>query len=167
MPSGGKRSRSGPPKKPRELKIIEGSFRKDRDGATPPVQGGFPLPPSALSEAERLLWEQFPKPAWIGETDVLAVHAAVSLYALILQNQAAMRATAEAGSPLTFKVSHDGDGTPMLEPKANPLYGQQVQLWGRLMAVLATLGLTPADRGKVSVPQVSDDAADQWAALLG
>lgn len=158
---------AGRPRKPRELKVIEGSFRADRDGRTPPVQGGFPAPPDVLSEAERQLWATFPRPAWIGATDVLAVHAAVSLYALILQNQAAMRATPDAGAPLAFKITHDGDGNERLEPKANPLYGQQVQLWARLMGVLATLGLTPADRGKVSVPDAGDAHADQWTALLG
>lgn len=146
--------------------MLEGSFRRDRDGQTPAVQGGFPVAPDWLSEAEARLWAAFPRPAWIGETDVLAVNAAVSLFALILANQAAMR-EADAGKPLSYKVSHDGDGTALLEPKANPLYGQQIQLWGRLMAVLASLGLTPADRGKVSVAQATDEAADQWAALLG
>lgn len=167
MPPGGRRIGAGRPRKPRELKVIEGTFRRDRDGGSPPVQGTFPAPPDWVSEAERQLWSWFPRPAWIGATDVLAVHAAVSLYALVLQNQAAMRATPDASAPLAFKVTHDGDGNERLEPKANPLYGQQLQLWARLMGVLATLGLTPADRGKMHVPDVIDVEADPWTALLG
>jgi hypothetical protein len=166
MPSGGKRNRSGPPKKPRELKIIEGSFRKDRDGNTPPVVGAFPPIPGDVSEAEAALWQTFPKPGWIGETDGLAVRAAVSIFARILAVQQAMRATPDAANPLTFKVSFSADGEERLEPKPNPLYTLELQLWGRLMAVLGALGLTPADRGKVSVPKVDEASVDKWAGIL-
>lgn len=146
--------------------MLEGRFRPG-DAAGPAAQGGFPAAPDYLSEAEARLWERFPRPAWIGATDVLAVHAAVSLYARILHNQAAQRATAEAGAPLAYKVSYDGDGNERLEPKPNPLIAQEVQLWQRLMSVLASLGLTPADRGKMQTPQPSDAEAETWAAILG
>jgi hypothetical protein len=159
--------RSGRKKRPLEAKVIEGRFRQDRDGATPPVVGSFPAAPAHLSEAEAALWAAFPKPAWIGESDVVAVDGAVSMYERILRNRAAQRATPEAGHPLAFKVSMDGDGTPTLEPKENPLITQELKLWGRLFSILATLGLTPADRGKMQAPKPSDAAADQWAELLG
>jgi hypothetical protein len=166
MPSGGKRNRSGPPKKPRELKVLEGSFRKDRDGNTPPVVGSFPVQPEGLSDPEAALWAQFPKPAWIGETDGVAVRAAVSIFARILRVQESMRATPDAGNPLTFKISFSTDGEERLEPKPNPLYTLELQLWGRLMSVLGSLGLTPADRGKMQAPKVDDSVEDKWAGIL-
>lgn len=166
MAKGGRRANSGRKRKPTELRVLEGRFRPE-DVAGPPVQGGFPLPPEYLSEAEARLWARFPKPAWIGETDALAVHAAVSLYARILHNQAAQRATAEAGAPLAYKVSYDGDGNERLEPKPNPLITQEVQLWARLMSVLASLGMTPADRSKVQAPAPTDAEAETWASILG
>jgi hypothetical protein len=142
MPSGGKRNRSGPPKKPRELKVLEGSFRKDRDGNTPLAVGTFPAQPADLSAAEAELWAQFPKPAWIGETDVIAVRAAVELYARVLDIRRAERETGEPAHDMALKV------------------------WGRLMSVLGSLGLTPADRGKMSAPKVDEATEDKWAGIL-
>jgi hypothetical protein len=145
--------------------VLEGSFRKDRHGGAPPVVPGFPDAPGSLSEAEAALWAWFPKPGWIGQTDVVAVHAAVSTYARILHNQAAQRATDDAGSPLCFKYSYDGDGNQRVEPKENPLITQEIKLWGRLMSILGTLGLTPADRAKMTMPK-GEDVEDKWAGIL-
>jgi hypothetical protein len=121
--------------------------------------------PCSLSEGERALWETFPKPTWIGETDVFAVNAAVSLFERILRNQAAQRATDSAGNPLAFKYTPSADGEPNLEPKENPLITQELKLWRALMSVLGTLGLTPADRAKMTVQRV-DESEDKWAGLL-
>ena len=157
--------RSGRKRKPAELRVLEGTFRKDRHGGAPGVVTGFPEAPGCLSEAERQLWETFPKPAWIGQTDVVAVHAAVSIYERILRNQKAQQATETAGNPLTLKYTVDGDGNRTAEPKENPLITQELKLWGRLMSVLATLGLTPADRAKMQAPK-GEDVEDKWAGIL-
>src|SRR5688572_9978859 len=108
MAKGGKRTGAGAKRKPTELKVLEGSFRKDRHGDAPPVVPGFPAAPECLMEAERQLWASFPKPNWIGQTDVVAVHAAVSTYERILRNQKAQQATETAGHPLSYKYTTDG-----------------------------------------------------------
>lgn len=164
MAKGGRRSNTGPKRKPTELRVLEGTFRKDRHGDAPGVVGGFPGAPEHLSEAERQLWQTFPKPGWIGETDALAVNAAVSVFERILRNQKAQQATEQAGNPLTFKYSYDSDGNQTVEPKENPLITQELKLWGRLMSILATLGLTPSDRTKMAAPKVGD-VEDKWAAI--
>jgi hypothetical protein len=165
MAKGGKRTGAGRKRKPTELKVLEGSFRKDRHGAAPPVVAGFPVAPECLTVAERELWETFPKPAWIGQTDGMAVHAAVSVYERILRNQQAQAKTEDAGNPLTVKYTVDGDGNRTAEPKENPLITQELKLWGRLMSILGTLGLTPADRAKMSTPK-EPEAVDKWAGIL-
>lgn len=166
MAKGGKRVGSGPKRKPTELRVLEGTFRKDRHGGSPSVVGIFPNTPPHLSEAEKQLWEAFPKPVWIGETDVVAVNAAVSLFERVLRVQRAQGATPEAGAPLAFRVTHDGDGNERLEPKENPLLTLEIKLWGRLMTVLDTLGLTPSARTKMQAPKVNQDADDKWAGIL-
>jgi hypothetical protein len=166
MASGGRRSRSGPPKKPTELKIIEGTFRKSRDGKAPIVDGSFPAAPEHLSASELQLWQQFPRVPWVVESDVIAVHGAVAIYDRILRNQRAQQVTLEAGNPLAFKVAHDSDGGQTLEPKENPLITQELKLWGRLMSILASLGLTPADRTKMAAPRVDGNTDDKWAGIL-
>lgn len=165
MPKGGKRTGAGRRRKPTELKVLEGSFRKDRHGEPPPVVPGFPVAPECLTKAEQSLWAWFPKPAWIGQSDVVAVHAAVSTYARILSNQQAQQATEQAGHPLAYKFSHDADGNQNVEPKENPLITQEIKLWGRLMSILGTLGLTPADRAKMQTPK-QENVADKWAGIL-
>ena len=165
MPKGGKRTGAGRKRTPTELKVLEGTFRKDRHAGSPAVVVGFPDAPACLMDAEKALWASFPKPAWIGQTDVVAVHAAVSVYERILRNQKAQQATEQAGHPLSYKFSHDADGNQNVEPKENPLITQEVKLWGRLMSILGTLGLTPADRAKMQAPKV-EETADKWAGIL-
>jgi hypothetical protein len=165
MAKGGRRSGAGRKRKPTELRVLEGTFRKDRHAGAPQVVEGFPEAPGCLNEAERALWETFPKPAWIGQTDVVAVHAAVSIYERILRNQKAQQATAKAGNPLAEKHTIDGDGNRAVEAKENPLITQELKLWGRLMSILGTLGLTPADRAKMTMPKVNE-TEDKWAGIL-
>jgi hypothetical protein len=142
MPSGGKRNRSGPPKKPRELKVLEGSFRKDRDGNPPAVVGGFPLPPTELTADERILWESLPHAAWIGQTDTIGVWAAVDIFARLLALRRAERETGEPANDAALK------------------------LWGALRSWLVELGLTPASRSKVEAPKVDAAIEDKWAGIL-
>jgi hypothetical protein len=163
---GGKRAGSGRKRKPTDLKVLEGGFRKDRHGDEPRVTGAFPQAPPHLSDGERGLWETFPKPTWIVETDVVAVNAAVSIFERILRNQRAQQTTPDAGNPLAFKYTPSADGEPNLEPKENPLITQELKLWGRLMSILASLGLTPADRAKMAAPRVDGNADDKWAGIL-
>ena len=134
---------SGRKRKPHELKVLEGQFIPPavRNNPPPAVVGGFPAPPDDLSEAEARLWATFPKPGWIGETDVLAVRVAVTTYALLLQ---------------VLPRARDGESAAI---------SQAATLSARLMAVLATLGLTPADRSKMQVP-ASSASDDKWAGFL-
>lgn len=136
--------RSGRKRKPTALKILEGSFRKDRHAAEPQVVGGFPEAPEGLSEGERQLWETFPRVPWIVQSDRIALHGAVSLYARILSNQQRQREMPE---------------------EAIKLVRDEAQLWGRLQSLLGSLGLTPADRAKMRAPKM-DEADDKWAGLL-
>jgi len=121
--------------------VLEGAYQSpaQRANQPPPVQGGFPEPPEDLSEAEAVLWERFPRAPWIGETDVLAVRAAVSVFAMIL-----------AAGP-----AEDAKDREALS-----------KLWGRLMGILATLGYTPADRSRMQIPSGGSDDEDKWAGLL-
>lgn len=135
---------SGRKHKPKELKVLEGTFRKDRGGDAPSVSGGFPVAPDCLNEAEQRLWETFPRVAWIGASDVLAVHAAVSIYERILRNQQRQQDFPD---------------------KAWKLINAEAALWGRLLSILGSLGLTPADRGKMTAPKVNDQQ-DKWAGIL-
>lgn len=104
------------------------------------------MAPEHLTEAERALWEAFPRPIWITESDRLAVEGAVALYARVLELRRQQATEAEPSWRLT---------------------GQETQLWGRLMTYLASLGLTPSDRGKMTAPEADEQKQSKWAHLLG
>ncbi len=149
MPKGGRRTGAGAKQKPAELKLLEGRFRKDRHAGAPAVVGAFPDPPTKMTRTEREVWKRFPKPGWIGQTDTAAVHAAISTYASILELQRARRKT-----------------PPGPEVLVDPRMTEECRQWGRLMSVLSTLGLTPADRAKMQAPKGHATAEDKWAGLL-
>lgn len=148
MAKGGKRIGSGRKRKPTEMRVLEGTFRKDRHGRAPQVAAGFPQAPTHLTKSERGLWEAFPRVAWIAESDAQAVNAAVSVFDRILSNQRGQAALAPVDRPFSVLVE------------------KELKLWGRLMSILATLGLTPADRAKVTAPKDDEQNPDKWAGLL-
>ncbi len=142
----------GRPRKPTELKILEGTFRKDRDGsrvlfaATP-----FPAPPAHLTTGQRRLWTQLETycASWVGESDWMALTGAVSLFDLLLQVQAAQQ-----------PLNPDGAGAA-----EHPLIGTEVKLWKELRGYLAILGLSPADRARVHSKEPSGKPS-KWAGVL-
>jgi hypothetical protein len=156
--------RSGRKRKPTELKVLQGSFRKDRHGdeAQPTgVNAGFPDAPAHLSDRERELWEDLRQKceSWAAKSDWLAFNGVVSLADRILRNQEAQRETDTAGHPLTFKhvIKHtvDGQGQPVeleiVSPEENPLISQEMKLWRELRAFIGLTGLSPADRARMRV----------------
>lgn len=169
MPKGGARVRAGRPKKPKEMKVLEGTFRKDRDAGTPLVQpGAFPEPPAYLNDRQRELWADLERHcgAWIGTSDRLAVEGVVHVYDLIRQNIDARAAGDGADAMLTAKVFMDEKGGGAAEAKENPLISQQIKLWRELRGFLAILGLSPADRARVQVKETDGTPTSKWAGLL-
>lgn len=169
MARGGARVRSGPPKKPKELKVLEGTFRKDRDGGTPTAQAGaFPAPPAYLNDRQRELWRDLEQHcgAWIGTSDRLAVEGVVHVYDMLRRNIEAQQDGEGASSMLTAKIFMGEDGSGVTEAKENPLISQQVKLWRELRGFLAILGLSPADRARVQVKETSGTKGSKWAGLL-
>ena len=169
MGRGGARVRSGPAKKPVEMKVLEGTFRKDRDGKAPRLADtSFPPAPDYLNARQRALWADLEQHcgAWIGTSDRLAVEGCVAVYDLIRRNVEAQAATPEASAMLSAKVFMDEQGGGTAEPKENPLVGQQIKLWRELRGFLAILGLSPADRARVQVKEPNGSVKSKWAGVL-
>lgn len=169
MPKGGARVRSGPPKKPKEMKLLEGTFRRDRDAGTPTVQpGAFPDPPDYLNDRQRELWRELEQHcgAWIGTSDRLAVEGVVHVYDMLRRNIEAQQDSEGASAMLTAKIFMGQDGSGVSEAKENPLISQQVKLWRELRGFLAILGLSPADRARVQVKETGGKNTSKWSGLL-
>lgn len=169
MPKGGARVRSGPPKKPKEMRVLEGTFQPGRDKGTPMVSAGaFPEPPAYLNAQQRELWLELRQHCggWIGTSDMLAVLGVVSVYDLIRRNFDAQAAGEGAAAMLTSKVFMDDKGGGAVEAKENPLIAQQVKLWRELRGFLAILGLSPADRARVQLKEAHGQTASKWTGVL-
>ncbi len=149
--------------------MLEGTFRKDRDGGTPVVAAGqFPAAPAYLNERQRVLWQELETycGAWVGTSDRLAVEGVVAVYDMLRRNMEAQAATEGAAAMLTSKVFMDDSGGGAVEPKENPLIGQQLKLWRELRGFLAILGLSPADRARVQVKEANGATTSKWAGVL-
>lgn len=151
MAKGGRRLHSGRKPKPTALKVLQGTFRRDRHAAeVQHVEAKWPDPPAHLSRRERKLWRRIGRECgpWVTLCDWPTINGVVSLLDRLLTIQAAQRASEDAGRPLT------ADGKPNAEPAANPLYVMELKFWTALRGYIAILGLSPADRARM--PAVSE-----------
>ena len=89
---------------------------------------------------------------WVAPSDWVSVNGTVSLMDRILRVQEAQRETESSGGPIAFKFTPSADGEPNMEPKENPLYTMELKFWTALRGYIAIMGLSPADRARVSVP---------------
>lgn len=104
----------------------------------------FPEAPEHLSDAERKLWDLFPRPVWIDQTDTLAVEATVCLYSTILDLRKQQQV--------------------QFSQNTAQLLGT---MWTRLLTMLDCLGLTPTSRSKVAPARPDVKATDEpWAGII-
>lgn len=140
MARGGARPGAGRKRKPTELKVLEGTFRKDRDGALPaPTADGlveFPEAPEHLTRDQVALWEDLKRHCggWVKPGDWLAVNGVVSIFERLRQVQR------------SYESSKGKNHAIPLDAVVNV----EVKLWKELRGYLAILGLSPADRAKVA-----------------
>jgi len=114
------------------MKVIEGTFRKDRHGSEVQVPASWPAPPAHLNDRERALWtdlEQHCK-TWAAPSDWITINGVVSLVDRLLTIQSAL-ATADAG--------------------AGKLMGMEIRTWRELRAFIGLMGLSPVDRSRMVV----------------
>ena len=169
MAHGGARAGSGRKRKSASLRVLEGTFRPERDAvASPEPVGTFPDPPDYLNERQRDLWLELGQHCghWVRASDKLALLGAVSVYDLIRRNFEAQTASPEASAMLSAKLFMDEHGGGSAEPKESPLINQQIKLWRELRGWIGILGLSPADRARVnpSVPETPKQS--KWAGII-
>lgn len=168
MAKGGRRVGAGHPKTPTALKIVTGSYRKDRHGNEPQVAASFPAAPVGLNERELATWKELEQhcATWTALSDKWAIWGVVKLVDRLDRNQEAQRASAEAGHPLAFSYKITGSGedeekSVRVEAKSNPLIDQEVKLLRELRMFLAICGLSPRDRTQMDVGGSQGDAPKQ------
>lgn len=143
-------------KKPTELKMIEGTYRKDRDNPlAPKVTGDLISPPNYFSEAQADVWkyaiENAPK-GLLKKLDISVLEVWVNAYVTYRESYAKVQ---EMG-----QVTVSPSGYPIVNPYLSNMNKQAVIM----MKASSELGFSPTSRGKVSV-SVEEVEDDPWARI--
>lgn len=144
----GVKGRSGRPRKPTQLKVIQGTFKKSRENLNEPnPPAGIPEPRKELSKRTReeyyRLAEDLNKMGVLTEVDGIALELCADALA---EYWTATEVIDKLGACIEC-VNKNG-GTYMVK---RPEVTQAADAWRRAMVMLQQFGLTPSSRGKVSV----------------
>ena len=137
-----------PLRRPTNLKVLEGTYRPDRD-QSPKTEPGLGAPPKGLPPAARRFWRevapQLEKAGIVGRVDRQAFERLCRLHAIITQ------AEGEMADGITVP---DKKGSV----KRHPAAAVYQQMFPRYLALLKAFGLTPAARQAMDVR--ADDEVD-------
>ena len=169
----------GRPRKPRQLKVIHGTFRKDRNpGSEPEAKrlDAAPPPPPCLNKWGKAMWKdltaQLIAMKVVTAVDLIALEACCTQYGLYRELQDAIYHIDE-------EVELDGKRTirrrkrSLAEYMAGrnsqtmPEYVQMKGAFALLRQYLSEFGLTPAARNRIDVMTPNDDTEDPMERLLG
>ena len=132
-------ARTGRPKKPVALKILQGTFRADRDGdpSHAVIGDGTPEMPKDLTGEAKKLWEQI-------VPGLVALGIAKAADTLALSQACRMYAEYRRAWKEVVKI-------PVILPAwSQTIYGAN-SLWTRIDSILSRFGMTPADRAKLRI----------------
>jgi P27 family predicted phage terminase small subunit len=145
----------GRPRKPRALKLVQGTDRPDRANMRAPMPASVPLPPAPkdLTAHEKRSWKLLAAlvdPLRIAAAaDVVAFREMVRCHGIISQAAAELRAS---GGKLTYEVMTESGLSFRKRPEL-----ELIATFTKLLdAKLARFGLTPAEREKVT--KIGDDS---------
>lgn len=135
----------GPPRKPNELKRLQGNPGKQK---LPELATVVNLPqitdaPVHLSDVSRQLWDDIRNRAtWISETD----RSTLQLLCEKFDRRARLIANLDSSDPVLY--------TDKGYAYANPLVGMISTIENEIFKILGSLGLTPSDRSKLGIAEV-------------
>jgi len=146
----------GRPRKPRALKLVQGTDRPDRANRNAPAPSSVPLPPPPkdLTAHEKRSWKHLAAlidPLRVAAAaDVVAFREMVRCHGIIHQAWDELR---KAGGELTYEVVTEAGLSIRKRPEM-----EIIATFQKLLdAKLGRFGLTPAEREKVS--RAGDEAA--------
>ena len=159
------------PKKPTKLKLIQGTFRKDRTVKNEPQPKSvieIPRPPSYLSKYAKKMWK-----ALVGELVHKGILTMVDLHALEVccetygQYRLAHEAVFRPIDPETGKRTKRTLAEYMKgrNSQTTPEYTAMTKAFTSFKGYLAEFGLTPASRGKLDIPREPGDEIDPMEKL--
>ena len=153
------------PAKPTALKMIQGTYRKDRAKNEPQFSAVRKSIPATISPGARLYWKEL---AGLLEGARVLTDGDRRVLELACEALAQHRAATVALTSFGLTYTTEGDSGPMI--KARPEVGIADAAARRAFRILADFGLTPAARTKVAVPPSTepnpfdefDDPGAKW-----
>lgn len=136
---------------PTQLKVVKGTFRKDRaPAAEPQVPASMPTPPPHLSEPARGEWARVCRELYnlgvMTELDRAALGAYCQAYGRWVQAEEALARFA-ARDPATHGIMMKTTAGNAIQ---NPLVGAANKAMSDMVRFAAEFGLTPAGRARVN-----------------
>lgn len=146
----------GRPKKPTGVKIIQGTFRRERENPDEPVyEPEIPEPPKHIHAIAKKEWRristQLHMRGLLTSVDMAGLAAYCQAYALWVRAEQALVKEA-----LTVE---NAAGTSI----QNPLVKMSGEAMDRMRKFMVEFGLTPASRPKIVSKRVKTSVADPWA----
>ncbi len=143
-------TKSGPPRKPTRLKLLQGTYRPDRANTEEPLPAGELGPaPSRLDKDQAEAWgEIFAQAWWATASD----RVGAELLACTLGDIRRLRRELKDESVLV-----QGSRGLVRNPKSYLLREAEAVA----VRLLAEFGLTPASRSRVKAPRRNEDGAQQ------
>jgi len=147
----------GPAKTPTKLKVIRGTFRKDRAPkreADPEVVTEVPKPPTGMPRHGRRMWNRLAAELVAKDlltvVDLEALEALCSAYALFKEARQAIYRYRDADGKWRHRTA--GEYLAGRNSQTIPELGAMRQALALMKSYMVEFGLTPAARGKIELP---------------
>jgi len=144
----GTKGNSGRPRKPTQLKILQGTYQKCRANPNEPKpKVAIPKAPSGINRKVRAKFKEIADMAYkmgiLSEFDADAIHMCATALVEYYQATAVLL---DRGPDIEFQ---DKDGNPQLMRRSELAWADGA--YRRASSMLARFGLSPADRSRVDV----------------
>ena len=154
------------PRKPTKLKLIHGTFRKDRAPANEPEPEkvtDIPRPPSYLDKYAKKLWKslagELVEKGILTVVDIPALEITCELYGQYrLAHEAVFcPVDPETGKKVKRSLAEYMEGR---NSQTMPEHIAMTKAFSMFRAYLIEFGLTPASRSRLDVPKIPEDKED-------
>lgn len=164
--------RGGQNRKPRNAKIIQGTFRKDRNPgreAMPSLMLQVPKPPAGMNRWARRLWKQLAEELveqdLLTTVDLSTMELCCSAYGMY---QEAKDAISHPRDPKTGKRSRRSLAEYLRERNSQTM-PEMIAMksgWQLYKTYMAEFGLSPASRNRINLPAKKEEGQSPMEKLL-
>jgi P27 family predicted phage terminase small subunit len=156
--------RGGQNRKPRQAKIVQGTFRKDRNPGREPAPALWPAPPrppAGLNRWARREWKrlaaELQEQQLLTTVDLVALEICCTVFGVFKECADAIR---KAGGLAKYLSGEDANS------HTRPLFSAQRHAWAGYKSYLTEFGLSPASRNRIEAPAKKTGGIDPMEWLL-